>query len=114
MGNLSQYAIAQLRRELKGHLRNDSGAYPEAIERDFPHVLEKIAMLWGAPELDTYFNGLLIPDRAGRAGFPPDAAGEIFRLWRLHSSLGVTKEVGHGWSDLNDRDTYNYLDRRAS
>ena len=63
------------------------GLYPERTEEKFPRIVEKIAVLWGTPQLAKYFTELLFDDRGGREGFPPDIMTELFRLSNFHETL---------------------------
>jgi hypothetical protein len=56
------------------------GIYPHRTEEKFPRIAEKIAALWGSPQMSKYFSELLFDDRGGRTGFPPDVMTELFRL----------------------------------
>ena len=50
-----------------------------------------------------YLDSLMLDGRAGREGFPPDGATEIFRLISTHAALGLTREKnGFGWSAAED------------
>jgi uncharacterized protein len=72
--------------ELLQMLEWQEDRYPHALEEKFPRILEKIMEMWGAPELDQYFNELMMDTRGGtRQGFPPDVASEIFSLSMVHS-----------------------------
>lgn len=80
-----------------------TGNFPEGIAQRFPHILARIADLWGSAALDAYLDSLMLDDRDGRQGFPPDVATEIFRLISTHAALGLTREKnGFGWSDAED------------
>lgn len=71
------------------HLGSAADAYPVQLESRFPHVLARMAELWGTEEMGSYFKSLIIPDRPNRQGFPREAAEEIFRLSLLHGSIEV-------------------------
>ena len=87
--------------EKMGELATDN--FPEAIAQRFPHILAQLADLWGSAALDAYLDGLMLDDRGGRHGFPPDVAMEIFRLISLHASLGLTRTAsGFGWGAAED------------
>lgn len=87
--------------EKMGELAADN--FPEAIAQRFPHILARLADLWGSAALDAYLDGLMLDDRGGRQGFPPDVGTEIFRLISLHASLGLTRTgSGLGWSAAED------------
>lgn len=57
-----------------------SDRYPHRLEAGFPHVIERIVALWGTPELRPFMDALMLADRPGRQGFPPEVVTEIFRL----------------------------------
>lgn len=62
-------------------LGNDDSVYPHLLEARFPRVFNKILELIETPHIHDYLQDLLIDKRSGeRAGFPPEAASEIFRL----------------------------------
>ena len=87
--------------EKMGELATDN--FPEAIAQNFPHILARLADLWGSAALDAYLDGLMLDDRGGRHGFPPDVGMEIFRLISLHASLGLTRTRSSlGWSAAED------------
>lgn len=52
-------------------------AYPTYLEQHHDHILRKVDVIWGQPELDDYLNDLLIDKRGGRKGFAPQAIQEI-------------------------------------
>ncbi len=64
--------------------------YPQMLGERFPHVLEKVLMLWNSPEAEAYLADLLQPNGRGggrmdRDGFPEKAWYEIFQLKVLNS-----------------------------
>lgn len=68
----------RLLESLPGHLRM---LY---IRRDFPHVLNRIALAWADPAgFSKVMNALLIDDRGNRQGFPFGAMMELADL-RAH------------------------------
>ena len=54
------------------------------IEGTFPRIAAQIGALWGQPQLDHFLARLVIDDRGGRAGFPPDVLNAILEVARLH------------------------------
>lgn len=56
-----------------------------AIEAKFPHIAEKIVLLWGFPELDTMFDKLAFDERGDREGFPADVMSDLLFLAALHN-----------------------------
>lgn len=103
-----EYDVPGLRRELLDYLGEHQSAYPKAIEAKYPRILARIVELWGKPELDAYFDSLMVSDRAGRQGFPGDVAMEVFSLSTLYGSLGLApkKDVGVGWSGVDDAELF--------
>ncbi|HRE18349.1 MAG TPA: hypothetical protein PLW86_14990 [Rhodocyclaceae bacterium] len=80
-------------------------AYPQAVENEFPRILARITELWGTPELDFYFDGLLTTNRHDRHGFPEQVALQLFRLANLHSTLrlsSITRKSPWDWSEEHD------------
>ncbi len=64
--------------------------YPHQLATQFPRILHKIIDLWGKPQIDAYFNELLLDMRDGaqiRQGFPAPVAAEIYRLSRAHDDM---------------------------
>ncbi len=60
--------------------------YPHALEKQFPHMLNRIIELWNSPELDPYLEQLMLDTRDHqRQGFPPDVATDIMRLSRINT-----------------------------
>jgi hypothetical protein len=54
------------------------------IERAFPRIAATIRDQWGKRALDDYFSKLVVDDRGGRQGFPPDILLAIMEVARLH------------------------------
>ncbi|MDR1996553.1 hypothetical protein [Azonexus sp.] len=99
--------IAAWREQLKAFLGSDAQHYPSRLEASFPRILGKIVSFWGKPELDAYFNELMVTDRSDRQGFPDDVAMEIFHLSNIHSSLHLSdKDGGTGWTGIQDAEVY--------
>lgn len=90
MDEQSSAVIAGLRGQLLAKLGADADHYPVGIETRFPHILEKIVAFWDTEMLDEYLAGLVMPDRVGRQGFPPDVARELVRLAALHAAKGFS------------------------
>jgi len=68
-------------------LRVSAEDYPSILETGFPRVIQAIQALWGYRELNDYFRKLMIDDRGGRDGFPPEAWEEIYLLQHIHEEL---------------------------
>lgn len=55
----------------------------DAMSR-FPHIIEKLNLVWGFKEGSEYLRSLTVDDRGGRQGFPADMLFTIHRLIELH------------------------------
>jgi len=54
----------------------------------YPRVANRIAENWSRPDITKpYLANLLIDDRGGREGFPPDVVAELLRLSHYYESL---------------------------
>ncbi len=83
-------------------LKNKADYYPHMLEKQFPHILDKIVIMWDSPEFDTYLNKFMLDKRdKARQGFPPEIASEILRLSMLHSEQLGTKPA-NSWIDSSD------------
>ena len=104
MDEQESFDIPALRAELLAHLGSHADVYPAHVEQNFPRILARIVALWGKPGLDDFLSSLMVSDRPGRQGFPPDVAMEIVRLSMLHGVLGFTPQqtAGTGWSGIED------------
>ncbi|MDD2722161.1 MAG: ankyrin repeat domain-containing protein [Gallionella sp.] len=60
--------------------------YPYALESKFPRILDHIMSLWDSDEIDECFMELMVSNRSGRQGFPPDVAAEIMHLSLVHAA----------------------------
>lgn len=56
------------------------------IERRFPRIARSIETLWGHRELDNYLTNLILADRDGREGFPPEILGALLKLANQHTA----------------------------
>lgn len=54
---------------------------------EYPHVLNRMAELWGdAHVLSRYFDDLLLDTRGGRQGFRPEVIAEIIRVQNYYQA----------------------------
>ena len=81
--------------------------YPQRTEEKFPRIVEKIAVLWGSPQMTRYFTELLFDDRGGREGFPSDIMTELFRLSNFHESLKPARTAMDAAWENNDMSRLN-------
>lgn len=76
-------------------LSNKAEYYPHKLEQQFPHILDKIIIMWDSPEFDSYLNKFMLDKREhARQGFPPEIASELMRLSMLHSEQFGSKNSG--------------------
>ena len=54
------------------------------VEEHYPRVAQVIHQLWGTPEMDAFFNRMLIDDRGNRAGFPIEVVRALLALSEQH------------------------------
>lgn len=116
MDHKDSFDIPSLRDVLTDKLGEHAAAYPRQIEQHFPHILAKLANLWGKPEADRYLDSLTMPDRPGRRGFPEEAARELFKLSMIHSTLQSAKGVASrdGWSSAESSEVDDFFSRRSN
>ena len=73
--------------KLIAYLGNFRGRYPHGLEAKYPRILDRIVELWESPKSTiAYLNELMIDERGGRQGFPPDIVREIFVLSLTYES----------------------------
>lgn len=94
------------------HLGDQADAYPVCLEQRFPHVLARIADLWGTRQMDAYFHSLMVSDRPNREGFPAEVAREIFRISMIHSTVVGEESAGGGWTGLGNSDIERWRQQR--
>lgn len=74
-------------------LNNNADFYPHKLEQQFPHILDKIMIMWDSSEFDSYLNKFMLDQRnLARQGFPPEVASEILRLSMIHSKQYGSKD----------------------
>jgi hypothetical protein len=62
--------------------------YPAELSACYPHILEKLEVLWERPEkVRAYFQELLVTQRETRQGFPVKVYIEIFALSEHYNQL---------------------------
>jgi len=103
-----------MNQKLADLLAGRDNLYPRRLEADHPHVVEKIAQLWGGIALEEYFEGLILDERCSRHGFQPVVMGEIFAL-RNHylAQRPQPPRTANTWGQLTDIGDIR-LDRGAS
>lgn len=74
-------------------LNNREQNYPHSLAQQFPRILAKILQLWDSPEIDAYFNDLLVTKRSDRQGFPSEVASDIMYLSMVHARQSGREET---------------------
>jgi tankyrase len=54
------------------------------IEEKYPRICQQLALMWGHPELEKWFEKMWIDDRGTRQGFPPEVMSELMFVSSLH------------------------------
>ncbi|MBN8461894.1 MAG: hypothetical protein J0M01_03645 [Dechloromonas sp.] len=108
MDSQEVFDIPALKAQLLAALGPDFRIYPVLVEQQFPHILAKVAALWGKAGLDAYLADLMVTNRPGRQGFPHEVALEIFRLATVHSAFGLTPNdsLGTAWGWVDDPELF--------
>lgn len=83
-----------------------ANAYPKTLERDYPHVLRKIAEVSGMVETEKLFEDLMLTQRTGRQGFSVEAFGELLTLISVYRKRKLLSEPpkkdGDVWSWVSE------------
>src|SRR5512144_2171883 len=69
------------------------------VAAQFSRIGEKISLMWGSIELQQYLSGLIIDDRGGRQGFPPQIAAALARIYDEHGKL-FPDDDSSAWDNL--------------
>ena len=91
---LDRVRVRQLERE-----------YPKAppyqpfpvVAQHYPRIAQAIRQLWGTPEMDRFFNRMLIDERGNRAGFPPEVVKALLALSQLHQQAYLYRTPEDVW-----------------
>lgn len=77
--------------------KNLPDKHPRFLERDYPHVLNRLMQLWATPEFEPYMHDLTVDKRGGRQGFPLEVVAEMMFISKLHD---VFKDKGYRLPDV--------------
>ncbi len=91
-------------------LSDASEYYPAFLELHFPHVLQRIVLLWGKPEIEGFLDGLLLAPKGNALGFPEQALSEIRGIRSLHLAVepaSIVASVAEEMAVLPVRETLN-------
>jgi hypothetical protein len=73
--------------------------YRSALEEKFPRIADKVVLMWGYPEIITFFESLTLDDRGDRHGFSPDVMSELVFLSAVHDIASPFKKDGTGYAN---------------
>ncbi|MBB5191081.1 hypothetical protein HNQ50_001804 [Silvimonas terrae] len=77
--------------------------YPEQLAARFPRIVTRIMELWGTPNLQAYFDELLIMDRHDRQGFPAEIGAELMSVSMAHDQImGMQEEHHDVWEHVRE------------
>jgi len=76
-------------------LKGKEDKYPHNLEDRFGRVFAKIMELWGTTQLDPYLSELMIADKEGRQGFPPEVMSELIFLSMFHDEY-LARKIENG------------------
>lgn len=66
------------------------------LEKNFPHIVEKMVMLWSHEGVGAFLSHLLIDDRGDRKGFTGDIMSELMFLNTVHEEMVSNKAAQSG------------------
>lgn len=65
-----------------------------SIEADFPHIANKLTLVWGYPECFSYLSELIIDNRGNRKGFDLEIMGDLMLLLKITEQSAPDKWAG--------------------
>jgi hypothetical protein len=67
--------------------RDTPEKYPYLLEQRYTRILNRIAELWLTPQLDHFFEDLLVDRRGGRQGFAAEVMSDLMALFAKHTTI---------------------------
>lgn len=80
------------------------------LELRFPHIPEKLCKLWPQREAADYLEELVVHQRPGAQGFPPEVFDELLALQLLLKSMGVFPNSELSLADASGRSGWDRAD----
>ena len=115
MNSDSVFNTQSLKERMLARLGPHAEAYPSHIAQGFPHILARLADVWGLPEGSAYLDSLMVMDRPNRRGFPAEVASEILRLSMIHGLLAQeAEEDDQGWASSSNIEVSDFFGRRSN
>jgi len=89
---------------------------PSVLEAQYPDIVQAITLLWGYPEMNTYFAKLWLDDGSGRP-LAPEAMSELMLLAAVHQWLTPQRPARcmasiYDASARSNRDVWDDVPRR--
>ncbi len=66
--------------------------HPSDLELQYPRLMVRMIEGWSRPDLATEINQLIVDDRGGRQGFPPEVMEELWFIYQMHQALHAQTE----------------------
>jgi hypothetical protein len=63
------------------------GKAESMIEQRFPHVAGRLTVFWRSHSCGEYIRSILLMDREGRQGFPPEVVDDLLMLHQLNERV---------------------------
>ncbi len=61
-------------------LYGEESLYPKQLEHHYPRIVENIIRLWHTPQMEEFFQELMVNSRSDRQGFSHEVVGELYHL----------------------------------
>jgi len=68
------------------------------VKQTYPRIAAAIELMWGSKELEVYLDRLILDDRGGRAGFPPQVMEALLKLHKQHTLRFKFARTADIWS----------------
>jgi len=66
--------------------------HPSDLELQYPRLMVRMIEGWSRPELAAEINQLMVDERGGRQGFPPEVMEELWFLYQMHQAMHAQSE----------------------
>jgi hypothetical protein len=61
-------------------IHGEVSLYPKQLEHHYPRIVENIINLWHTPQMEEFFQELMVNSRSDRQGFPHEVVDELYHL----------------------------------
>lgn len=77
----------RLAKQAAGAQPVDPVQHLQTIAEHFPHIAKRVAQFWPSRRnTDDYMGSLVMMDRDGRRGLPPEVMNAVLELWAFHKA----------------------------